>query len=173
MTDEPLAFLPPRHDHDACIADALDRAERLCADRGERLTELRRRVLELVWSGHAPQGAYDILDALGQTRGRVAPPTVYRALDFLQAQGLIHRIESLNAFIGCPAPERRHSGHFFICRRCRTAAELDARAIDRAIDREAGRLGFVIEQRTVELLGLCAPCREAEATAAPGPTGRA
>lgn len=159
---EATAFPPARHDHAACVAEALDRAERLCAARGERLTELRRQVLQLVWAGHAPQGAYDILDALGRTRGRVAPPTVYRALDFLQAQGLIHRIESLNAFIGCPIPEARHSGQFFICRACRTAAELDVRAIDRAVDREAGRLGFAIEQRTVELLGLCRACREAE-----------
>lgn len=159
MTDD-LAFPPERHDHSACVADALDRAERLCAQRGERLTPLRRQVLELVWSGHRPQGAYDILERLGQQRGRVAPPTVYRSLDFLQAQRLIHRIESLNAFIGCPIPEAQHSGQFFICRSCGTAAELDVGAIDGAIDREAKRLGFAIEQRTVELLGLCPSCRE-------------
>ncbi|SMF53460.1 Fur family transcriptional regulator, zinc uptake regulator [Tistlia consotensis] len=163
MTDEALAFPTARHDHAACIAEALDRAERLCAERGERLTTLRRQVLELVWSGHAPQGAYDLLEQLGQARGRVAPPTVYRALEFLQAQGLIHRIESLNAFIGCPIPEERHSGQFFICRLCGLAAELDVGAIDRAIDREATRLGFTIERRTVELQGLCRACREAQA----------
>ncbi|WP_368425030.1 Fur family transcriptional regulator [Tistlia sp.] len=161
MPDRNPALPPAAHDHAACVAEALDRAERLCAARGERLTALRRQVLELVWSRHAPQGAYDLLEELGRERGRVAPPTVYRALDFLQAQGLIHRIESLNAFIGCPVPEARHSGQFFICRSCRTAAELDAGTIDKAIDREAQRLGFAIEQRTVELLGLCQGCREA------------
>ena len=93
------------HDHRRCVADALDKAEALCSDRGARLTKLRCRVLELVWNSHAPIGAYDVLRRLSQEHQSAAPPTVYRALDFLLEQGLIHRIESLNAYIGCPVPE--------------------------------------------------------------------
>src|SRR5690606_29397539 len=99
-----------QHDHRRCIADALDAAERVCAGRGARLTELRRRVLELVWQSHRPVGAYPLLAALGRDGHAPAPPTVYRALDFLQAQGLVHRIESRNAYVGCPHPETDHTG---------------------------------------------------------------
>src|SRR5262249_31814588 len=86
------------HDHQACVAEALDKAALLCDRRGARLTELRLRVLELVWRSHAPVGAYEVLGLLQQRGGkRAAPPTVYRALDFLLEHGLIHRLESLNA----------------------------------------------------------------------------
>ena len=98
-----------RHDHRHCVATALAAAVERCAASGAQLTPIRRRVLELVWSSHAPIGAYDILAKLAADTGKVQPPTVYRALDFLKAQGLIHRIESRNAFIGCAQPDREHA----------------------------------------------------------------
>src|SRR5579871_562039 len=86
-------FRSTTHDHAACVGDALDRAGALCEQRGARLTELRRQVLELVWGSHSPIGAYDILGAMQQSHRGAAPPTVYRALEFLMEQGLVHRIE--------------------------------------------------------------------------------
>lgn len=83
-----------KHDHRACIARAVAKAEALCRDRGVRLTELRRRVLELVWRAHEPIGAYGVLELLRTENDSAAPPTVYRALDFLVEQGLVHRVES-------------------------------------------------------------------------------
>ena len=94
-------FTAPEHDHANCIIAALDAAEAICAQRGERLTPLRRQVLELIWRGHSPVGAYDLLAMLQDERGRVAPPTIYRTLDFLCRQGFVHRLDSLQAFIGC------------------------------------------------------------------------
>ena len=76
----------------------------LCARRGARLTRLRRRVLELVWQGHAAVKAYDLLAELDRKDATAKPPTVYRALDFLMAHGLVHRLESLNSYVGCPQP---------------------------------------------------------------------
>ena len=149
------------HGHDRCVAAALDAAERLCKARGARLTKLRRRVLELVWSSHRPVGAYDLLRRLSRERDGAAPPTVYRALDFLLDQGLIHRIESRNAFVGCADPTRHHAGQFLLCADCGVAAELDDPAINEAIARRAAALGFVVEDRTIELRGLCPQCREA------------
>ena len=109
LPDTPLACLP--HDHSQCVDSALADADALCARQGVRLTALRRRVLELVWQSHKPLGAYDILGTLSEEDGRrAAPPTVYRALDFLMENGLIHRIASLNAFIGCVRPEHSHQG---------------------------------------------------------------
>jgi Fur family transcriptional regulator, zinc uptake regulator len=153
------AFPAEQHDHAACVDDALDRAAALCGKRGARLTELRRQVLELVWRGHAPVGAYDILGALKDGERGAAPPTVYRALDFLMEQGLVHRIESLNAYVGCSRPERAHVSQFLICKECGSAAELDDAAIADQVIRRAGELGFTVERQTIEVRGLCPGCR--------------
>jgi len=160
MTTDPQAAAFDRHEHDhrGCVAAALAAAERRCDAAGVRLTDTRRRVLELIWDAGRPVGAYDLLDLLAGDRGRVAPPTVYRALDFLMEHGLIHRIESRNAFVGCTRPEERHSGHFLLCRRCGATAELDGARIDAALGEAAAALGFRIEHRTVELAGLCPVC---------------
>lgn len=160
MTSVPLACHP--HDHSHCVSEALATAEALCARSGARLTALRRRVLELVWASHRPLGAYDILAVLSAEDGRrAAPPTVYRALDFLLEHGLIHRLATLNAFIGCNHPGQSHQGHFLICRQCNTAIEIEQPAIGAAIQAAAAEVGFAVEGQMVEVLGLCARCREA------------
>jgi len=150
------------HDHSACVSGALESAENLCERAGVRFTALRKRVLELVWASHKPLGAYDILDTLAREDGRrAAPPTVYRALDFLLEQGLVHRIASLNAFIGCSSPEHRHQGQFLICRQCHVTIELDSAGIRQAIANSADTADFQIEAETVEITGLCAYCQAA------------
>ncbi|MGH6916030.1 MAG: transcriptional repressor, partial [Geminicoccales bacterium] len=139
---------------------ALNRAAELCARRGARLTRLRRRVLELVWQDHSAVKAYDILDRLGDQAGSAKPPTVYRALDFLMAHGLVHRLESLNAFVGCPTPESSHQGQFLICDGCGAVREFEAPTIRSAIARQAGAYGFAVQQQTIEAHGTCRRCRE-------------
>src|SRR5919197_1440596 len=158
-------FHDARHDHDACVESALDRAAALCARRGARLTELRRQVLERIWLGHAPVGVYEILGGLHDGQRAAAPPTVYRALDFLIEQGLVHRIESLNAYVGCNCPDRAHVSQFLICARCGTAAELDDCRIAEAVLRRAGELGFAVERQTIEVRGLCPRCHTPAAKA--------
>lgn len=160
MSNTPLACTP--HDHRHCVSSALAEADTLCERAGVRLTTLRKRVLELVWQSHKPLGAYDILAELSTQDGRrAAPPTVYRALDFLLENGLVHRIASLNAFIGCNHPEHPHQGQFLICRNCHTAIELEQAAISAAIDHAARSVDFQVEGQTVEVVGLCAICRSA------------
>ena len=151
------------HQHHQCISQALESAEDVCAQRGVRLTPLRKRVLELVWQSHKPLGAYDILEGLSREDGRrAAPPTVYRGLDFLLENGLIHRLASLNAYIGCSHPEVVHEGYFMICKQCNNAYELVQHSqIDTAISSEAEQMGFTVETQMVEILGICAACREA------------
>lgn len=154
----PLASLP--HDHSRCVSQALAEAENICARKGLRLTALRKRVLELVWQSHKPLGAYDILGVLSDEDGRrAAPPTVYRALDFLLENGLVHRIASLNAFVGCSHPEHAHQGQFLICRNCHTSVELEQDSISDAIIAAAMGVGFTVEGQTVEVIGLCAGCQ--------------
>lgn len=160
MTDTPLASRP--HDHSRCVSHALAEAESICARQGLRLTALRKRVLELVWASHKPLGAYDILAVLSEEDGRrAAPPTVYRALDFLLENGLVHRIASLNAFIGCSQPEHAHQGQFLICRSCHAAIELEQASISEAIVGAAVKVGFAVETQTVEVIGLCGGCKDA------------
>jgi Fur family zinc uptake transcriptional regulator len=153
-------FPAERHDHESCVGTALDRAAALCSRRGARLTDLRREVLALVWQGHEPVGAYHILDALRHRHPGAAPPTVYRALEFLMDQGLIHRIESLNAYVGCDRPGAPHVSQFLICTRCGTTAELDDPGIAAAVGRGAAALGFAVERQTIEVRGRCPHCRE-------------
>ena len=157
----PEPFQRDRQDHQECVSSAVEAAHELCVRRRIRLTELRRRVLELVWGGHAPIGAYDILDTLRGERRSAAPATVYRALDFLLENGLVHRIESLNAFVGCGAPRQAHSGQFLICRACDTVAEIDDGEIAGVLSRNAAKLGFRVDRQTVELTGLCPACADA------------
>ena len=155
------------HDHDLCVDDALQKAAVLCTRRGARLTRLRRRVLELVWQGHAAVKAYDILDELGSAAGSARPPTVYRALDFLIAHGLVHRLESLNAYVGCPEPDAAHEGQFLICDACGTVSEFEAPPIQAAIAEQAAAQDFAVARQTVEVRGLCQPCRATAASARP------
>lgn len=146
------------HDHSHCQSEALSRAETLCDERGARLTPLRRRVLELIWNSHQPIGAYAILDHLREGDRGAAPPTVYRALDFLMEQGLIHKLESLNAFIGCDHPENRHVSQFLICTKCHGAVEIQDAGISSAVKKSAGAAGFTVSRLTIELQGLCPNC---------------
>ena len=149
------------HDHQHCVEDALRTAEAVCSTKGARLTSLRRRVLELVWQSHRPVGAYAVLDQLKQERRSAAPPTVYRALEFLLEQGLVHRIQSLNAFVGCAHPNEVHRGFFLICQDCGDAIEVEDDSVDGAINRSAKRFGFQVQSRTIEAAGICPECKAA------------
>jgi Fur family zinc uptake transcriptional regulator len=158
----PASALPYRqHNHDACIADALANAKSICQRHSARLTAARERVLELIWQSHRPLGAYDVLAMLARDGRNAAPPTVYRALDFLQQYGLVHRIASLNAFVGCAHAGVRHQGMFLICHRCSNVLELAAPAVSRAIGRTASDVRFQPDDVTVEVSGLCPACADA------------
>lgn len=148
----------PGHDHRRCVDGAMTAAELHCRRAGARFTTLRRRVLELIWDSHEPVGAYALLDSLRKEGLAAAPPTVYRALDFLLGLGLIHRLQSLNAFVGCPRPDGRHFGQFLLCTHCGMVVELEDAAIAQAVVGGATRMGFVVGRQTVEIEGVCRDC---------------
>jgi len=139
----------------------LDQAAELCRTRGQSLTPLRRRVLEIVLQAGRPLGAYDVLEILAEERGRVAPPTVYRSLDFLQDQGLVHKVLSVNGFVACTQAARPHAAELFICQRCGTAVEVARKAADPRLEETAAELDFAIESVVLEVRGCCADCRVA------------
>lgn len=149
---------PTDHDHSACVTTAVDRARQVCAEDGARLTPLREGVLGIVWRSHRPIGAYEILDELAKFHKSARPPTVYRALEFLRDHRLIHKIESLNAYLGCANAGARHDGQFLICRKCGNAEEFTDDTLDGAIKAAAAGADFRVEHRVVELSGLCANC---------------
>ncbi len=124
------------------------------------MTRLREQVLSLIWQSHRPLGAYDILDSLNADGRKAAPPTVYRTLDFLQRMGLVHRIASLNAFVGCTQPSHHHSGCFLICETCHNVLELPSSSIRNAIEGEARKQGFAPRETVVEVTGLCPACKD-------------
>ncbi len=150
------------HDHKTCVDAALARADEVCNEDGARLTALRREVLEYVWRGHDAVKAYEILDFLSSESRAAKPPTVYRSLRFLLERGLVHRLESLNAFVGCPNPGGAHDCEFLICEACGRVRELLTPVISEAIAEKAQEAGFRVRWKTVEVFGECDACLAGE-----------
>ncbi len=150
-----------KHDHQHCVNAALNTAMQVCSARSVQLTPIRRQVLELIWESHKAVKAYDLLDKIKPLQNAAKPATIYRALDFLIEQGLIHRIESLNAFIGCCCSNEQHEQLLLICKICAEVEERPAAKVMRAIAEEIGSAGFVVHSKAVEIQGICARCATA------------
>jgi Fur family zinc uptake transcriptional regulator len=145
------------------VQHRLDEAASACAKDGAQLTELRRAVLGLVLEADGALTAYQLLDKLKETRKNAVPATIYRTLEFLQEQKLIHRIEKLNAFIPCSEADHHHhhAAQFLICQNCGTVAEIDDHAVLHALEQAAKRQGFRPGNAVIELDGTCAACAAA------------
>lgn len=140
------------------IDDIVNKAETLCNERGVRLTQQRRTVLELLCRADKPLTAYEILDLMRETTKKPAPPTVYRALEFLLEQGLAHKLESLHAYVGCSHPEHPHASQFLICTGCGDVKEMDSHALEQSLQSAQDAAGFTTTRQVIELLGTCRQC---------------
>lgn len=154
------AFPDPAHDHAHCLEEMLARAEAAFAERGLRFTPLRRRVLGEIAGSHSAVGAYDLLERLSRAGGtRLAPISIYRALDSLVEAGIVHRLESRNAFFACHAP---HAGDrrqvVLACEACGAVAEMPGQAIFSGLAEIAGDAGFNASRTLVEVIGACRRC---------------
>jgi len=150
------------HDHDhgltaATKADRLAEAQALCTDAGERMTSSRLRTYELILEAAGPIKAYDVIDRF-HPDGAAKPPTVYRALSFLEQMGLIHRIESLNAFVACDTRDHKHTAGFLLCDCCGQSVEIAIPAMPE-IEANAASNGFRVAHITLEARGLCHACQ--------------
>jgi Fur family zinc uptake transcriptional regulator len=154
----PLGF--EKHDHHACVEQALAAADARCAAEGLRLTPVRRKTLELLLQEHRALGAYAVLELLHEAGFGSQPPVAYRALDFLVEHGFVHKIERLNAFIACAHPGEAHSPAFMICRLCDSVAEAQSAPAKGALGDAARAAGFQIERAVVEAEGVCPACAE-------------
>jgi Fur family zinc uptake transcriptional regulator len=163
MTVTKPIFPAPDHDHGRCTTDAIAHAERVCRDRGQKFTPIRRQVLQTLSSSHRPLGAYEVIDALAAHMARPAPITVYRALDFLIENGLVHRIESRNAFLACAHDHDTASMvAFLICDRCGSVGEMAAAPATQSLNDAARQSGFTPKLSVVEITGTCAHCHGTE-----------
>lgn len=140
------------------IDHEVEQAAQTCAARSARLTKLRRDVLRLVLEAEGPLTAYQLLDRLRHTHKGAVPPTIYRALNFLMGQQLIHKVELLNAFIPCIETDHQGPVQFLICRQCGKVSEIEDHSAARALARAAEREGFHLSNAVVEIEGTCAAC---------------
>jgi len=161
MTLTKPTFPAPDHDHGRCTAEAMAHAEAVCARRTQKFTPIRRQVLQALLSSHRPLGAYEVIDELAKSMPRPAPITVYRALDFLMENGLVHRIESRNAFLACI---NNHASDapvvFLICEHCGAVGEAPSAAVAESVNAAAKSAGFTPKSPVIEISGVCAHCRE-------------
>jgi Fur family zinc uptake transcriptional regulator len=141
----------------AALAGALESAASRCMAAGERMTPPRRRVMELLLAAGEPVKAYDLIAAYGADGQAAKPPTVYRALEFLEARGLVHRIASISAYVACSAGDRSHSAAFLICDCCGAAREVAPSSS--ALTAAAEAAGYQLQRIAIEGHGLCGDCQ--------------
>ncbi len=159
MSDSTTENLHAHHPHPHDAKNFVLAVEHASEERGLRLTPLRKEVLELVAAADKPVKAYDLLDQLRERHGNAAPPTVYRALDFLLEHGFIHKLESINAFVSCHHPAEAHQVPFLICDSCSSAQEVCDERVADLIEAQAEALGFKPQAQTLEVHGTCKACR--------------
>lgn len=157
LTNARLVYQP--HDHVRSLNAAISRAHEICNTSNVRLTSTREAILKLLWQSHQPLGAYQLQQQLSKVTDKpVAPPTIYRAIEFLINLGLVHRIPSLNAYVGCPFPNSEHSNIFLICKSCKTVAEVADNRVNSLLENVCDKATFTLENQTIELFGLCPNC---------------
>ncbi|TAJ71823.1 MAG: transcriptional repressor [Phenylobacterium sp.] len=139
------------------VIRAVDAAAARCAAAGERWTEPRRRTFELLAQAGRPVKAYDLIANYGGGKS-TKPPTVYRALEFLESQGLAHRLESMNAYVACAGGhDHNHSAAFVICECCGASRELGM-DLAQGVRPQAETQGFALRSVVLEAHGRCPAC---------------
>jgi len=140
------------------VKTLVTQAEQICEQRQQRFTALRKRVLTLVCQAKQPLGAYQLLNQLQSDGRSAAPPTIYRALDFLMAQGLIHRLASNNTYLACAHPQQDHEAVFLVCQHCGQTQEIHTDGINQSIQEKAAAYKFNVVHTSVEVTGMCQKC---------------
>lgn len=137
----------------------LQNAKIYCEQNQFRFTESREAVLKIIAASKKPVGAYDILDKL-QTKNKSAkPPTVYRAIDFWNEHGFIHKIESLNAFVTCHAGHNHNGSQFIVCSDCGQVEEVHLCHLPKDLQKKVNDAGFQMERWNTEIHGTCQHCQ--------------
>ena len=152
-------LLPCEEKIPVSVSLQIDKAKSFCELKGARFTHLREKVYELLLQEQGAVGAYELLDTLKLTETNAKPATVYRTLDFLLEFGLIHRLESTNAFVACHHFDCNHPVQFLICDNCGEVKEIQSAGLKETLDKQAESCGFKVAKQTIEAHGLCATCQ--------------
>ena len=142
------------------VGEQLRLAETLCAERGRRLTPIRRKVLELLLREGRSLKAYELLEAMRAVHPGAAPPTVYRALDFLMEEGLIHRLDAVNAWTACHDAAGAPHDLLVVCTGCGAVAEVSDPAMSRQLAERVAQTGFALATHETEIRALCPQCQK-------------
>ena len=133
--------------------------EEILEQRGARFTEQRKLVYRIVSKSKKPITAYEILAKMEKDVKNVKPPQAYRALDFLMAQGLVHKIESLNAFVACHADHNHQGSQFMVCDSCGTVEEVHLCHLPQPLQNKIDQTKFQLSRWNTELHGTCHDCQ--------------
>jgi Fur family zinc uptake transcriptional regulator len=143
------------HNHSKCLSKALTTAEAVLEAKGETMTPLRKTVLQKVWGSHKSISAMDVVQQL-----KVKPPIAYRVLDYLKQQGLVHHLQSVNAYVGCTCPDKNHASQFLICTDCGEVTELAQAIVDTGLGKQIQAAGFTPSTVHIEVHGVCKGCQK-------------
>ncbi len=156
--------MPAKHSSSpSAIAAQLRTAESLCSQRGKRLTPIRRKVLEILLGQQRSLKAYELLELIRDVQHGAAPPTVYRALDFLVDEGLVHRLDAINAWTACLDAAGQPHDLLVVCTQCGAVAELSDPDLSRQLAGKVAEAGFMLAGHETELRALCGKCRQSVA----------
>ena len=138
-------------------------AEGRCVEKGERLTPARLAVYAELLACGKPVSAYELIALLEQRQERkIAPLTVYRQLDFLMRTGLVHRLQSAQAYVACDHPDHAHESQFLLCSSCGRVDEVESRGVETLLSQIADEHGFRADNTVVEIKGMCGTCAVGE-----------
>ena len=149
----------PRSPRSDTVGAQLSVAEALCEQRGRRLTPIRRRCWNCCCAGRSLK-AYELLDAMREVHPGAAPPTVYRALDFLMDEGLVHRLDAVNAWSACHDAGGAPHDLLVVCTGCGAVAELSDPAMSRQLAERVAQTGFTLATHETEIRALCPQCQQ-------------
>jgi Fur family zinc uptake transcriptional regulator len=144
--------------HQICIDDALKTAEDICLSKAILFTPQRKSIFKLIWNSHKPMKAYDILSQFQKEDPDAKPITIYRSLDFLLENGIIHKIESQNTYLGCTHPTKEHNCYFTICDKCSSVTEECSGDYLDEINKNLKERNFKVNHVTLEIHGTCSKC---------------
>ena len=140
---------------------SISRVVEICKSNNLGFTDIRKQVFEIIVKKNKPIKAYEILDEIRNISGKPShPPTVYRAIDFLIENGFVHKLNSINSFVGCFHPKAHEECYFLICKKCNLYQECCDDSLKDRISKTAEHKNFLISNTTLEIEGHCLDCSQ-------------
>ena len=151
-------FPKAKHTHESCVARLNSHVAKIVDKSGKKFGANQLFVLDALIQDHKAISAYEIVERIAKTDRRLQPVQVYRALDGLLKLGLVHRLQSKNAYVVCSSIDECRAPQLFYCSSCERVAEISGGALPQHIARLAQENNFQLEHGLVELIGHCPEC---------------